>query len=425
MIEKCITASTRIAKLEAITRTSVADAIADLGGQNTTRIIVTDDSGVIICDSTEGNSTTGKYFLLPELVTAMDGNDVFCWNYDNGVMQSRSATPIISQGILLGCVYMAESDATQGGLIQSLRQSIFVISLALELAVILFSLSFSTVISQRLRRIMTSMRIIRSGDYTHKVKMGGNDELTVLGDEFNEMAKMLYTSEQKRQQFVSDASHELKTPLASIKLLTDSILQNNMDSETTREFVSDIGAEADRLNRMTEKLLALSKLDNSQDDEYEIVYMAPTIMRIVRMLSATADERAVTVSTNLSEDCPILIRADDLYQIIFNLIENGIKYNVSGGRLSITLKRDADNVLLLIEDTGVGIPAESLEHVFERFYRVDKARSRKSGGSGLGLSIVRNMVERNHGQIYVNSVLGKGTVFTVEFPAFDPKEAVQ
>ena len=116
---------------------------------------------------------------------------------------------------------------------------------------------------------------------------------------------------------------------------------------------------------------------------------------------------------------------DDLYQIIFNLVENGIKYNRPGGTLHIEALRDGDNAVLRITDTGVGVPEESISHLFERFYRVDKARARKSGGSGLGLSIVRNMVERNGGTICVSSVLGEGSVFTVTFPIFDVEEEDQ
>jgi signal transduction histidine kinase len=116
---------------------------------------------------------------------------------------------------------------------------------------------------------------------------------------------------------------------------------------------------------------------------------------------------------------------DDLYQIIFNLAENGIKYNIPGGKLTITLDRDAENAIVKVTDTGVGIPEDALSHVFERFYRVDKARSRKSGGSGLGLAIVRNMVERNQGSICVESQLHQGSVFTVTFPAFDIEEDAQ
>jgi len=142
------------------------------------------------------------------------------------------------------------------------------------------------------------------------------------------------------------------------------------------------------------------------------------------MLSAIAEENYISIETDLRGDCSILILEDDLYQIIFNLVENGIKYNISGGKLTITVHREEDNAILKVQDTGVGIPEESLSHVFERFYRVDKARSRKSGGSGLGLSIVRNMVERNGGQIFLESRIGVGTTFTVVFPVFDMEEDV-
>jgi len=113
---------------------------------------------------------------------------------------------------------------------------------------------------------------------------------------------------------------------------------------------------------------------------------------------------------------------DDLYQIIFNLIENGIKYNIPNGKLTVSLRRCEDTAILQFSDTGVGIPEDALNHIFERFYRVDKARSRKTGGSGLGLAIVRSMVERNHGQIQVESTVGQGSVFTVSFPIFDTEE---
>ena len=122
---------------------------------------------------------------------------------------------------------------------------------------------------------------------------------------------------------------------------------------------------------------------------------------------------------DLSGDAPILILEDDLYQIVFNLMENGIKYNQPGGKLTVSVSRVEDNAELTVRDTGMGIPLESLPHIFERFYRVDKARSRASGGSGLGLAIVRAIVQRNRGQIQVNSTVGEGTCFTVTFPVFD------
>ena len=140
------------------------------------------------------------------------------------------------------------------------------------------------------------------------------------------------------------------------------------------------------------------------------------------MLSGIAQKANIAIELTLEDNCPVLMMEDDLYQIIFNLIENGIKYNTPNGKLTVSLRRCEDTAILQFSDTGVGIPEDALNHIFERFYRVDKARSRKTGGSGLGLAIVRSMVERNHGQIQVESTVGQGSVFTVSFPIFDTEE---
>ena len=421
MIEKCQLAASEISTEEVLNGTTVNNAIKRLGSLRMTRLVVTDHSGIALYDSS-ADTDAGKFMILPEIVQALDCNDVFSWNYHDGAMQSRAATPIISYGTVVGCVYMMEYDASQGALIQTLQKNTFVISIILEVFVTIFAVFFSNSFTRRLRKIMVSMRIIREGDYSHKVKMGGNDELTVLGNEFNDLVERLQISEQKRRNFVSDASHELKTPLASIKLLSDSILQNDMDSATVKEFVGDIGNEADRLNRMTQKLLSLTRIESQEDSDCEIVNISPTVDRVVRMLQGIALESKITIHTEILHDCPILIIEDDLYQINFNLVENGNKYNVPGGNLYVTVDRQNDNAMISVRDTGVGVPEESIGHLFERFYRVDKARSRKSGGSGLGLSIVRNMVERNGGQITVESTVGEGSQFTLYFPAFDMEE---
>ena len=414
--------ATEISELEVLNSTSIDNTIESLVSIQGSRLVIADHTGLVLYDSDSYIELQKQYFLVPEVVQALDGNDVFSWYYHEGTMVSYAASPIVAFGTTIGCVYIMESDIAQGGLIQTLQKNTLIITIILELVVILYSLTFSTAFTRKLRKIMASMRIIREGDYTHKVKLAGRDELAVLGSEFNDLTERLNTSEQKRRQFVSDASHELKTPLASIKLLTDSILQNDMDMETVREFVSDIGNEADRLNRMSQKLLSLSKVESQADSDCEIVFLAPTIERAARMLSAIAKENQIHIQLDLEDDCPILILEDDLYQIIFNLLENGIKYNTPGGTLTVQLQRDHDNVIVRVSDTGVGIPEEALEHIFERFYRVDKARSRKSGGSGLGLSIVRIIVQRNRGEISVESQLGKGTTFTLQFPAFDMED---
>ncbi len=422
MLELCHIAAGNIADLEVINSDTIHNAVADITDQREIRLIATDPSAAIIYDTHRELRYDVKYLLLPEILTALEGNKVFYWTYHDGTMRSCAALPIVSYSSQIGCVYIIEFDAEQGSLISTLQSNIFTITLFLEIAVILFSLIFSNAHTQRLKKIMSSIRTVRGGDYSHKITMSGHDELNLLSNEFNDLISRLQTSENKRNQFVSDASHELKTPLASIKLLSDSILQNNMDNDTVREFVGDIGNEAERLNRMSQKLLALSRVDSRQENDAEITYIVPTVERVVRMLSPAAQENGITVHTDLSADNTILIPEDDLYQVIFNLTENGIKYNRKGGNLFITLSRDNDSAVVEIQDTGMGIPEDALGHIFERFYRVDKARSRSTGGSGLGLSIVRNIVKRNNGEISVESVVGEGTKFTLRFPVFDTEE---
>ena len=417
MIEKCQLASDELSTLEVWNHATVSGVLGQLESLRASRLVVTDSTGLCIYDSLD--TALGSYMLLPEIMGACQGNDVFTWRYHSGAMVSRAATPIVDFGTVAGCVYITEFDTAQGAVIDLLLQTILRVTLVLELAVVLFSLFYTRHFSRRMRAIMDSMHTIQKGNYDQKVSVGGNDELTLLANEFNDLTERLQTSEEKRRRFVSDASHELKTPLASIKLLTDSILQNDMDAETMREFVEDIGSEAERLNRMTAKLLSLTRVDGQVASESELIRMAPTIRQVAKMLGPVAEKSGVELELRLEEDSTVLITRDDLYQIVFNLIENGIKYNRPQGRVTVSLRKTTDLSKLTVTDTGMGIPKDALDHIFERFYRVDKDRSRQTGGSGLGLAIVRAIVQRNRGEIQVDSHLGQGTSFLVTFPIFD------
>ena len=234
------------------------------------------------------------------------------------------------------------------------------------------------------------------------------------------MTETLRQTEQMRRRFVSDASHELKTPLASIRLLSDSILQNEgIDRETTVEFVGDIGACAERLQHMTEKLLDLSRMDGGAEPNLAVVDLAELTARAIPMLEPLAKHRSVTLRFGAECGAPVVADGDDLYQIVFNLVENAIKYNVPQGSVDVTVLRQGDKAVLRVADTGIGIPDADVPNIFSRFYRVDKARSREAGGSGLGLSIVKDAVILHGGEILVTSNEPQGTVFTVTFPIFD------
>ena len=420
--DKAQLVTTALLQLDDLSASKTGQAINSLDDLRTTRTVVTDAFGMAVYDSMETGNAEGKLLLFPEIVNALYGNDTFYCVYSDGAIESRIAVPLVKNGVTTGIVYLMQYDTAQGALISALQTNVLRITAALEAGVILISIAFSTLFSRRLRHILHSIRSMRDGDYTHKIQLHGHDEVDLLGQEFNNLAERLEESERRRRQFVSDASHELKTPLASIKLLSDSILQNEMDVSTQREFISDIGREADRLGRLSQKLLTLTKLDSSIEDEREIIDAAPTVQKVVRMLQPLADLRGISLSLSVADGCTVMTVEDDLYQIVFNLVENAIKYNHDNGSVKIDLQRSGDDVMLTVADTGVGISEDAMQHIFERFYRVDKARSRAAGGAGLGLSIVYDMVKRNYGTVSVKAGSDGGTVFSVLFPLFPIEE---
>lgn len=406
-----------------------------LGSLGVTRVVVTDPSGLVLCDfqrEVEGDAagqyvqrtdTAGKYVLFWESVTALRGNNVFRSNYADGVFQSWAAVPVTYRSMTQGSVCLYEYDAEQGAMLQGIQRNLRSISIVICLVSLVMGVVFSKALTRRIAQLLRAVRTVREGEYSHRVSVRGGDELSRLADEFNELTGRLQTTEEVRRRFVSDASHELKTPLASIRLLTDSILQaDHMDSETAREFLTDIGDEAERLTRITEKLLTLTRLDTARTVQAVPVDVGAVVERVEHMLSPLAKAVEVHLELHLQKGCVILATEDDLYQVAFNLMENAVKYNLPGGTVTVTLTADEQWVTLQVEDTGVGIPEEDLPKIFDRFYRVDKARSRAAGGTGLGLSIVRDTVLQHGGAVTARRREPEGTCFTVRFPRWIGKE---
>ena len=303
--------------VDALTQETTEQIISVIGDMNVTRLLVTDAAGRTLYDSVPGQSAAGKMVLLQQVVQALEGNDVFCCVYEDHTLKSYAAAPILTHDTVVGCVYMMEYDASQGGIIASLERTIFRGSLVLIGILFLCAVVFSMTGSGRMRQILTSMRLVREGEYSHKIQMRGSDEYATLATEFNKLTDKLQQTEITERQFVSDASHELKTPLASIKLLSDSILQNEMDADTMREFVADIGAESDRLTRMAQKLLTLSRAsaDETEGGEHEVVDVGRTLSRVFRMLVPLADRQTVELTASVEKGCTILSFEDDAYHV--------------------------------------------------------------------------------------------------------------
>ena len=402
---------------DALSQEGVSRVMEVLGDTGLSRVLVADSSGMVVYDTASASGAMGRYAMLGEVVSALKGNDVFRVDFAAGAFRSRAAVPVTYRGMTLGAVYVDEYDAEQGGFLLGVQQTLRTISLIIVFVAMTLSLFFSKALTGRITELLGAIRIVREGEYSHRVEVSGRDEMSQMAQEFNALTGRLQTTEEVRRRFVSDASHELKTPLASIRLLTDSILQNEaVDPDTVREFVGDIGEEAERLQRITEKLLTLTRLDAGTPVEAEAVPVEEVAQRVTHMLRPLARAVEVDLRVKLEEGLTVRATRDDLYQILFNLMENAVKYNLPGGEITLAGKGEEAWAVLTVEDTGVGIPEEDIDRIFDRFYRVDKARSRAAGGTGLGLSIVRDTARRHGGDVTAHRREGKGTCFTVRLP---------
>ncbi len=409
-----------VAGLDELTEENVAQAVSAVEAEGFSRAIITDPYGQVLYDTREAGNAAGRYVFYNELVEALRGSSAMYSVYKEGAFHSSAAQPVLYRNQIIGGVYVYEYDTQQAALLENLRNTLLSISLGIAGLVVTLSMIFSRQLTWRLASLQGAIRGVREGAYNRRAVLSGHDEFTQIAGEFNDLVDRLQETESARRQFVSDASHELRTPLAAIRLLTDSILQNEgMEGETLREFVSDIGQEAERLSRITEDLLRLTRLDSGLADAPVRVEVEPVMERAGRMLRPVAQEKGVDLLTICDSGAAVIATEGELHQIIYNLGENAIKYNHRGGFVRIRAESGEDATVITVEDNGIGIPPEDLPNVFKRFYRVDKARSRAAGGTGLGLSIVSDTVSRRGGSIWAENVATGGSRFTVTLPSVE------
>ena len=403
--------------LDRLTEENVTAAIAVVEETGLSRILVTDGAGLVLYDTRETGGAVGQYVLYTEIVQALLGNDAFSCTYEGGAFRSRASSPVLYQNQIIGAVYAYEYDTEQAALLEGLQENLLRLSAVVGVVALVLSGIISRALTKKLGQLLTAIRQVREGAYSHRTEIRGGDEIAQLGEEFNSLTDRLQVTENARRRFVSDASHELKTPLAAIRLLTDSILQTeNIDRETTREFVADIGSEAERLTRITEDLLRLTRLDSGILEQAAVEDVLPVLEQVMRMMSLVAQEKGVDLTYEAAEGCAVRGTRDELYQVIYNLTDNALKYS-AGAAVQVSLRKCGGQVVLTVADRGPGIPEEDLPRIFERFYRVDKARSRAAGGTGLGLSIVSDTVRRQGGTVEAANRPGGGAVFTVRWSA--------
>ena len=397
--------------LDRLSEAGIGEVLSFLELSDYDRIAVVDETGSPLYDS--GNSQ----LPMEDIRRALSGKAVFRSRFGESAFLSSITMPVNGKGVLTGAVYLQERDTERAEGIRAVQGRLRTLSLTIGAVALLVAALFVLLLTRRLQALVRSMHTVASGDYHYRHVISGRDELGKLGEELNRLTEQMDRTESERRRFVADASHELKTPLASIRLLSDSIAQNEqMDPETMREFVSDIGGEAQRLQRTTEKLLDLSRLDDKVQFVPEPVDLKQAALDAIASLRPLAQEKRVRLRSELEEGCVVMGSRDDMARILFNLVENAIKYNVPEGSVLLRLYGREEQVRLSVEDTGIGIPEADRPYIFDRFYRVDKARSREAGGSGLGLSIVHDAVLAQGGSITVGQNKPQGSVFMLSFP---------
>lgn len=365
----------------------------------------------------------GKIMISEEVIKCFQGENISHYDPEHGYIEMT--TPIVNttansaeSGVVKGVMLTSISDSSIVAMKEVLNRRVVIIETLLTLGIVTLAIILSVVMTQPFNRITQAIMDVNSGYTDESISVPDYAETVHIVDAFNQLLKRMRALDQSRQEFVANVSHELKTPMTSIKVLADSLLvQQNTPAELYREFMEDIVSEIDRENRIITDLLALVKMDKKTQDmnivSLNINDLAELILKRLRPIARKKDVEVVFESMR-----PVTAEVDEVKMtlILTNLVENAIKYNKEHGWVKVELDADHQFFTFKVSDSGIGIPEESLAHICERFYRVDKSHSREIGGTGLGLAITKSAVLLHRGTLTVNSVEGEGSSFLVKIP---------
>ncbi len=359
----------------------------------------------------------GKTIVSEDVIQCLQGEGTTYYDADNQyievtvpILAENSDTPI---GVVLASISTDSIAAIRAEMARSARiLEISIAAVALLLGVLLGYLMVGP-----FRRLTRSIEAVTEGYEDEYLREDTYRETRQISDAVNKMLDRLKELDESRQEFVSNVSHELKTPMTSMKVLADSLLtQEDVPPELYREFMNDLSEEIEREDSIITDLLSLVKMDKNNAMDVHDVDINVMVEQVLRRLTPIASERNIELV--LESVRPVRAEVDEtrLSLAVTNLVENAIKYNHDGGWVHVKVDADAKNFYLEVADSGSGIPQKEMEHIFERFYRVDKSHSQEIGGTGLGLSIARSAVVMHRGSIKVSSTLGEGATFTVQIP---------
>ena len=380
------------------------------------RIIVADSLGVAIADT--NRSAVGKMCVVPEILVALDGKDDANLRESEGVVYA-SAYIENDFSQKTGVVLLISSFDEVNTLLEELNHNWLTVTVVISVMLVLVAFFITQAIFVPLNNILTTIQRISSGQLHNRLEVQGHNELSQVADAINVMTQQLEHVDTARAEFVSNVSHELKTPLSSIKVLSESLLlQEDMPVEMYREFMQDINSEVDRMTNIINDLLSLVKLDYREEGVLNIedTDLSELVASIVKRINPLAAKKNIGLFLENNKD--VMIEADGmkLTLALSNLVENAVKYTPDGGTVTVTVDADHQNAYFTVKDTGIGISPEEQSKIFNRFYRVDKTRDRETGGTGLGLAITHSTVMMHNGSIKVVSAEGEGAAFIVRLP---------
>lgn len=380
------------------------------------RILIINRSGRIIKDTYDIDE--GKYMLSEEVIQCFEGVDTSYYDESNDYIEQTVSLKDGKSKQIDGVMLVSISTGEIRNSIEILEHRGNLLMLAISILVLVLGYLLSKSLVKPFTRVSKAIEELTDGYLDEEISVLDYSETQMLSSVFNKMLKRMKVLDDSRQEFVANVSHELKTPMTSIKVLADSLVgQEEVPVELYKEFMQDIAVEIDRENKIITDLLALVKMDKKASDlNIEKVNINELMESILKRLKPIADKKKVELV--LETYRPIVAEVDEvkLSLALSNLVENGIKYNVEDGWVHVTLNADHKYFYVTVADSGVGIPKDSIDKIFERFYRVDKSHSREIGGTGLGLAITRNAIAMHRGAVKVKSEEQKGTTFSVRIP---------
>ncbi|MCD2492844.1 cell wall metabolism sensor histidine kinase WalK [Lacrimispora sp. NSJ-141] len=361
---------------------------------------------------------TGKYNISESVLKCFSGEANV--KYSPGAQYIEFTQPIYSSDStkVVGVMILSSSTRSLVELADKLESRIWMLEIIEFGILVVLSALLSSWMTRPFRKIAASLTHATENPLGEEIKVNDYTETMAISDAYNKTLKRLRTLDESRQQFVSNVSHELKTPITSIRVLADSLLsQEDVPAELYQEFMADISEEIDRESQIIEDLLTLVRLDKASTElNVTQINVNELLESILKRLKPIAQQKNVELV--LESFRPVLAELDKtkFTLAISNLVENAIKYNNRDGWVKVSLNADHKFFYVKVADSGIGIPESDQEHVFERFYRVDKARSREAGGTGLGLAITKGIIYSHHGAIKLYSKENEGTTFTVRIP---------